>query len=51
MNKTLLVIGCITFLEALALLLGVDGAVLSLSIGALSGIGGYEIAKTAKEKD
>lgn len=49
--KTLIAMGCITFLEALALYLGVDGAILSLSIGALAGLGGYELAKAAEEED
>ena len=34
---------CITALEAIALILQVDGATLSLVVAALAGLGGYEL--------
>ena len=34
---------CITALEALALVRGVDGAILGLAFAALAGLGGYEL--------
>ena len=36
---------CITIIELYALSLGIDGIVLSASIGLLSGLGGYSVAK------
>lgn len=49
-SKALIAMGCITFLEALALFLGYNGTILSLSVGLISGLGGYEIAKTGKKE-
>jgi len=43
--KTIVAMAIIGGLEAYALYLGVDGQVLSLVIGILSGLGGYEYAK------
>lgn len=40
---------CITGLEALALYKGIDGALFSLAIAALAGLGGYEI-KVIRDK-
>lgn len=34
---------CITTLEVLALIKGVNGAILGLAIAALAGLGGYEL--------
>ncbi len=37
---------CVTFLETLFILMsGTDGAVLGVTIAALAGLGGYELAK------
>lgn len=36
---------CITALEAIALILGIDGAMLTIVVAALAGLGGYEVAK------
>lgn len=41
--KEIVVIVCIAGLEALAMLLGIDGAMLALAIGALAGLAGYEL--------
>ena len=40
---------CITGLEALALIKGIDGAVFGIVIAALAGLGGYEL-KVWREK-
>ena len=40
---------CITGLEAVALLNGVDGALFGIAIAAISGLGGYQI-KILKDK-
>ena len=40
---------CITALEVIALLKGVDGAVFGIVIAALAGLGGYEI-KVLRDK-
>lgn len=36
---------CITTLEVVALLMGVNGALFGIGIAAISGLGGYEIHK------
>ena len=42
---------CITLLEAIALINGIDGALLGLAFAALAGLGGYELkALIAKKK-
>lgn len=41
--------GCITILEIVALLQGINGAVFGFVIAALAGLGGYEI-KVLKDK-
>ena len=41
--KTLMAMGCITIIEMFALYNGIDGALLTLSVGALAGLGGYEL--------
>jgi len=42
---------CITTLEIVALLTGVDGAVFGIGIAAISGLGGYEIHKLRAKKE
>jgi hypothetical protein len=47
-NETLIAliaIVAITGLEAYALSLGFDGALITLAVGALAGIGGFDVAK------
>jgi len=39
----------ITILDSVALLNGIDGTVLSLSIAGIAGIGGYEIGNLKKK--
>jgi hypothetical protein len=34
---------CVTVIEAIALAQGIDGTMLAMSIGAISGLGGYHI--------
>lgn len=43
--KAIVAMGCITVLELSAILAGIDGAYLALVVGALAGLGGYEVAK------
>lgn len=43
--KALVAMGCITVLEAVALLQGINGALLSLGLAALAGLGGYALGK------
>lgn len=43
--KALMAMGCISVLEAVALLQGINGTVYSLVIAALAGLGGYALAK------
>jgi len=43
--KTLVAIAAITAVEMYALYLGMNGAVLSLSVAAMAGLGGYELNK------
>ena len=48
--RVLVAVSAITLLEVIALILGYNGTVLSLSVGALAGLGGYELAKKTQEK-
>ncbi|GAI39223.1 unnamed protein product, partial [marine sediment metagenome] len=41
---------CITALEITAIALGINGVLLSVSIAAIAGLGGYEIAMKRKSK-
>lgn len=41
--KAIFAMACITGLEALALILGIDGAFLAIVVGGLAGLGGYAI--------
>jgi len=41
---------CIAGLEALALVMGVDGAVLGIVIAAIAGLGGYELKKQIEKR-
>jgi len=41
--KALFAMGCITALETIALLSGINGVMLAGAVGALAGIAGYEI--------
>ncbi|GAI69229.1 unnamed protein product [marine sediment metagenome] len=43
--KALAAMLCVTALEIVALLSGVNGAILSLTVGALAGLGGYALGK------
>jgi len=43
-SKTITAIIAVTILEAIALLKGVNGAMLSICIAAIAGLGGYELA-------
>jgi len=36
---------CITLLESIALIHGIDGAIFGIAIAAISGLGGYEMHK------
>ena len=42
-------IGAITAIEMVALSMGVNGTILSLTLALIAGIGGYKIAKGGKE--
>lgn len=41
---------CITTLEVIAMILGVNGALFGLAIAAIAGLGGYEIHKLRAKK-
>ena len=41
---------CIAGLEALALIKGIDGAILGLAFAALAGLGGYELKALVEKK-
>lgn len=43
MNKVYASIAAIVVLEAIALLKGIDGALLGLAVAALAGLGGFEV--------
>lgn len=43
--KALAAMGCITILEAVALVNGINGTLLSLGLAALAGLGGYALGK------
>jgi len=45
MVKAIVAISCLTVLEMTALIMGVDGAVFSVVIAAIAGLGGYTIGK------
>ena len=42
MDKTLTAILCITVLEGIALIQGVDGQIFSAVVGVIAGLGGYQ---------
>ena len=50
MNKTIIAIMAITLLEAFAIWKGIDGAILSVVIAALAGLGGYAVGSKKKPK-
>jgi len=43
--KSLFAMALIAGLEAIALVMGVDGTMLSLAVAALAGLGGYELGR------
>lgn len=47
---TIIAIICITILQAVALVQGVNGTILSATIAALAGLGGYAIGKYRRSK-
>lgn len=49
-NKTIVAILAITGLVALALFKGVDGAIFSIAITAIAGLGGYALKASQKAK-
>jgi len=49
-SKTIIAIVAITILESIALLKGVNGALLSICIAAIAGLGGYEIGSKRKSE-
>ena len=51
MNKIIIAIIAITLLEGIALFKGINGAIFSVAIGAIAGLGGYEIRKHTSPKD
>ncbi|MBA7586236.1 hypothetical protein ES708_28232 [subsurface metagenome] len=46
---SIIAIICITTLEIIALLNDINGALLSLAIGAIAGLGGYAIKRKLKQ--
>ena len=49
MTDKQLAILCIAILEAIALVMKIDGAYLSMVIGVIAGLAGYSIGKRASE--
>lgn len=50
MKETIIIaIACITILESIALMKGVDGAIFGIAIAAISGLVGYQV-KSQREK-
>lgn len=47
--KVLFAMGCITLLEAVAMMQGIDGSLLGLVVAAIAGLGGYELHKRKTE--
>jgi len=45
--KSVVAIACLTTLEMTALIMGVDGIVFSVVVGAIAGLGGYAVGKKA----
>jgi len=43
--RSIVAIGALTTLEMTALIMEIDGVTLSLVIGAIAGLGGYELGK------
>jgi len=50
MDSKNLAIICITFLEAIAMLKGIDGSMFGMVIGFISGLAGYYVGKRKKER-
>lgn len=48
--KTLSAIGCLTVLEALAILNGINGTLFSTIIMVIAGLGGYSIGQARKQE-
>lgn len=46
--KACFAIGCLTVIESIALLKGVDGALFAVVIAAIAGLGGYTIGRKEK---
>lgn len=42
-SKAVIAMICITALEVVAILKGIDGAVFGIAIAAIAGLGGYEV--------
>lgn len=47
-NKTIVAIGCITAIIITALIMGVNGVLVSTGIGSLAGLGGYIAGRKKK---
>lgn len=47
--KAIVAMGCITALEAVALIQGINGTLLSLGLAALAGLGGYALGKRSQD--
>lgn len=52
-SKAVIAMICVTALEVVAMLCGVDGAAFGVAIAAVAGLGGYEVhaARTEQQKD
>ena len=48
LNKTILAIIAITFLETLAIFKSIDGAILGIAIATIAGLAGYQAGKIKK---
>lgn len=50
LTVSLFAIACITLLEAIALLKGIDGQVFALTLAAIAGISGYNLKAALKRR-
>jgi len=52
-SKGIIAMICITALEVVAMVFGIDGAAFGVAIAAVAGLGGYEVhaARVEKQKD
>lgn len=48
--KAIFAMGCIAAIEITMLIMGINGQIATLVVGAIAGLGGFAIGKMAKDK-